>query len=239
MQFALLMLGGVLAGLYFYERWSVRATPAQRARTVRKLALMVVGGALLILVLRTAPALLLPLLPLLVPILLRGGVGGRWRFHGAGGFDGLHRKPRPGATSEVVTRFFRMSLDHASGAMTGTVLEGPYQGRSLSDLNLEQLLNLWRSCQVDTQSAAVLEAYLERTQNADWRQQAASGERDGGHSAMDRQEAYAILGLAPGASPEEIKTAHRRLMQKLHPDHGGSDWLAARINQAKDLLLGE
>jgi hypothetical protein len=57
--------------------------------------------------------------------------------------------------------------------------------------------------------------------------------------AMEREEAYKVLGLQPGASREAIKAAHRRLMQRVHPDHGGSDELAARVNRAKDLLLGD
>jgi DnaJ family protein C protein 19 len=69
--------------------------------------------------------------------------------------------------------------------------------------------------------------------------------RPGGRAAppraggpMTRAEAYQVLGLQPGASEENIRAAHRRLMQAAHPDHGGSDWLAARINQARDILLG-
>lgn len=54
---------------------------------------------------------------------------------------------------------------------------------------------------------------------------------------MTRDEAYQVLGLAPGASETEIRAAHRRLMRGAHPDQGGSDWLAARINQARDVLL--
>ena len=57
--------------------------------------------------------------------------------------------------------------------------------------------------------------------------------------AMEREEAYKVLGLQPGASREAIKAAHRRLMQRVHPDHGGSDELAACVNRAKDLLLGD
>jgi hypothetical protein len=79
------------------------------------------------------------------------------------------------------------------------------------------------------------------------RWQAARGRRIGGLGSgpgarrpgpMAREEAYEVLGLHPGASETEIKEAHRRLMRGAHPDAGGSDWLAARINQARDILLG-
>ncbi len=56
--------------------------------------------------------------------------------------------------------------------------------------------------------------------------------------AMTRQEAYQVLGLAPGASEADIRAAHHRLMRTAHPDTGGSDWLAARVNMARDVLLG-
>jgi hypothetical protein len=57
-------------------------------------------------------------------------------------------------------------------------------------------------------------------------------------AAMTRDEAYQILGLKPGADADAIHAAHRRLMRAAHPDTGGSDWLASRINQARDVLLG-
>jgi curved DNA-binding protein CbpA len=55
---------------------------------------------------------------------------------------------------------------------------------------------------------------------------------------MTREEAFAVLGLAPGASEDDIQSAYRRLMRAAHPDSGGSDWLAARINEARDVLVG-
>jgi hypothetical protein len=132
--------------------------------------------------------------------------------------------------------------------MTGLVKEGRFHGRALEDLGIEELVDLWAECRAeDAQSAAVLEAYLDRTQDEAWReaaQRAYGGARAGprppsGPGAMSQEEAYEILGLEPGAGPEEIHEAHRRLMQKIHPDHGGSNYLAAKINQAKARLLGE
>ena len=135
-----------------------------------------------------------------------------------------------------------MELDHATGTMSGRVLEGHFAGCSLRDLPLQNLLELWRECQVDAQSIAVLEAYLDRYTGADWRDQAHATYRATGSvpesGMMDSMEAYQILGLQPGASCEEIQAAYRRLIQRVHPDHGGSSYLAARLNQARDVLLG-
>jgi DnaJ-domain-containing protein 1 len=135
--------------------------------------------------------------------------------------------------------------------MDGEVLEGPFQGQRLGALGLEQLLRMLELYQdSDQQSASVLTAYLER-EHPDWREQASQGTGEwqedrassGGASAaarpMTRADALAILGLEPGADPDQVRAAHRRLMQKLHPDRGGSDYLAAQINAAKDLLLGD
>jgi hypothetical protein len=131
-----------------------------------------------------------------------------------------------------------MSLDHGSGEMQGQVVIGQFQGRQLTDLTLQQLLSLWQECQQDAQSAAVLEAYMDRTHN-DWREAPfqENDSSDFGNKQSSTQEAYEILGLQSGASQADIKAAHRRLIQRLHPDHGGSSYLAARINWAKDVLL--
>lgn len=148
--------------------------------------------------------------------------------------------PSAGNVSDVETRYLRMTLDHDSGAMDGVVLEGDYQGRRLSSLSIEQLMNLLGVCHAeDPQSASVLEAYLDRAHGDAWRGTSQrTRERHGGDaSAMSETEAREILGVEAGASRAEIIEAHRRLMQKNHPDRGGSTYLAAKINQAKETLL--
>ena len=146
--------------------------------------------------------------------------------------------PSPGQTSTVESAILRMQLDHDSGELQGDVLQGQYEGWRLQDMNQEQLRELLEYCQrEDGDSARLLESYLQQrfpgeTFSAG---QAGSASSEG---PMGRKEALSVLGLEDGASEEDIIAAHRRLMQKLHPDRGGNDYLAAKINQAKDLLLG-
>jgi DnaJ-domain-containing protein 1 len=171
----------------------------------------------------------------LAPLVLRGRT--LWRRYHAGA------STAGGKTSEVETELLRMRLDHDTGAMSGQVRRGPYAGRRIEDLDQGELIALWRQCIAEDESGArLLETYLDRLR-PDWRQAVpGGGSGDGAGAAgdvMTREQAYAILDLEPGASGEEIKDAHRRLMMKLHPDHGGSTFLAAQINRAKEFLLGE
>lgn len=150
------------------------------------------------------------------------------------------RGPTPGRSSDVETRFLRMELDHDSGVLRGTVISGRYEGRTLDELTLGELLDLLRECRVeDPQSASVLESYLDRVHGAAWRGggggEGARAAASGG--AMTREQALEILGLSPGASAEDIREAHRNLLRANHPDRGGSTFIAAQINQAKDVLL--
>jgi len=147
-----------------------------------------------------------------------------------------------GQTSQVKSAFLDMALDHDSGRLSGRIIAGDHAGRSLDDFDLAQLVRLGTA--FDTESLALLESYLDRRFPA-WRENA-QGERAGrqrsdiGGAAsgkMTEQEAYEILGLQPGASADDISRSHRSLMKKLHPDQGGSTYLAARVNEAKDTLL--
>jgi hypothetical protein len=145
----------------------------------------------------------------------------------------------------VRTNALEMVLDHDSGEMEGRCLKGQFAGRMLSSLSKAELLVLLEELRAtDAQGAALIEAYLDRRAQG-WREggaEEAAKEQAraprGGKIRMSREEAYEILGLKKGASEDEIRAAHRKLMMKLHPDQGGSTYLAARINEAKDVLLG-
>lgn len=145
----------------------------------------------------------------------------------------------PGQVSRVRTAFVEMELDHDTGAMRGRLLGGSRADSELDALDIATLTGLLGD--VDDESRALLAAYLDR-RDTGWREHADAGStaRNGPTSSggpMTQEEAYQILGLQPGASADEIGRAHRALMKKLHPDQGGSTYLAARVNQAKDVLL--
>lgn len=146
----------------------------------------------------------------------------------------------PGQVSEVRTRFVNMTLALDTGEMDGEVQEAPYAGQRLSQMKLSEIINLHRLATLsDPQSASVLEAYLDRMHGEEWREDAEAFASDSGAQTghMTTNEARIILGVKPTANEKEIKKAHRHLMQKYHPDKGGSDYLAARINEAKNILL--
>ena len=146
--------------------------------------------------------------------------------------------PSGGQRSTVQSAILRMQLDHDSGELQGEVLKGSFQGWRLGEMNKQQLQELLAYCQrEDGDSLALLDSYLQQRfpGEAPFGQQQAQTNASG---AMTRNEALAVLGLSEDASDEDIVAAHRKLMQKLHPDRGGSDYLAAKINQAKDLLVG-
>jgi hypothetical protein len=141
------------------------------------------------------------------------------------------------ASSTVTTALLAMRLDHGTGTLDGDVRGGAFAGRALCTLRLDELmllLGLARSD--DPPSVALLETYLDR-RFPDWRARAFEAGQGGDPTVMDEATALDILGLERGADEPAIRAAHRRLMSRVHPDHGGSDWLAARINQARDFLL--
>lgn len=238
----ILLIIGLIAA---YLCWSwIKQAPKAKQKQLRNRALLIAGAAILLVGLlsgRLHPmfAALGAAIPLIIRVvsMLQQVRANRTLF----GDDARAGEPSAGRRSKVETRFLRMWLDHDSGDMNGEVLVGQFKGRQVSALSQAELFALYQECApVDDQSRAVLEAYLDREQDG-WRDHVDTSSRQRNVSrsdgTMDRQEAAEVLGVSVSASRAEIVDAHRRLMQRLHPDRGGSDYLAAKINTAKDLLL--
>lgn len=160
--------------------------------------------------------------------------------------NGAAADPGPRARlSRMRSAVIEMELDHQTGVITGTILAGPDEGKSLDRLNRLQCETLHRLClRDDPDGARLLESYLDR-RFPGWRV-AAEDEPDTWGSrpavaprlgAMTEDEAYEVLGLRKGASRDDVMRSHRSLIKKLHPDQGGSTDLAARVNEAKDVLM--
>ncbi len=206
------------------------ANPAVLARRLRGVGAVVLLSAAAVLGARGAMSYALPM-----------AMVGIWMLFGGSGAPWSGRSiPSSGNTSRIVTDHLEMELDHDTGAIRGRVLKGVFAGRSIERLAPAELALLWRDCRfTDPQSAQLIEAWLDRM-HPSWREDMSRAEAEpGAGGIMTRDEAYEILGLKPGASEEDIRRAHRNLMLKMHPDRGGSDYLASKINEAKDLLLGK
>ncbi len=230
----------LLIGAILVARWYVNA-PASTLVKAFKWSAIIIAIVIILFFLIAGPKLwALWALPVLLPWFMRARSAARmaknWsRMTGnsAGGSAGA------GQASEVETQFLKMYLDHNSGEMNGEVTQGSFKGQTLRSLVLDNLLILLGEARQDEQSVQVLTAYLDRYHGDEWRERTGShGAANSGNGSMTAEQAYEILGLGPGASDAEIKEAHHRLMNKNHPDHGGSTFLAAQINQAKDFLLG-
>lgn len=238
---ALVGLAVVAIGLY----WFMRANPSAMAKQLRLAALVVAAFGALGLLLVALPVLpsLLPELFGLAGIAITALIAHLARRRTSGGFS----TPGAGQRTAVRTAFLDAWIDHSSGDMGAAVLRGRFSGRTLDSLGDADLQVLHAECSADSDSLRVLESYLDRRLGPDWRQGAGGeranepppGSRRGPRTDMTRAEALALLGLQEGATDDDIKAAHRRLIQRVHPDVGGSAELAARINRAKDVLLGQ
>ncbi len=244
-----LVLGAaIVIGVILAARWYVSAPPSSILRAFKWGAIVALCSLGLVLILTRNFMWALFALPALLPWLLRARQAARmaknWsRMAGAAtGGPGA----ATGQTSEIETRYLKMYLDHDSGEMNGDVISGHFSGKTLRGLTLQNLIALHGECREDEQSLQILMAYLDRYHGEDWRAMAGVGGAGGdsgssglGDAAgvMTEEEAYQVLGLEPGVSKEQVKAAHKKLMSKIHPDHGGSTYLATKINQAKDFLL--
>lgn len=223
------------AAILFLGLWAAnafsKADPKQAARALRAIG----GGAALVfagfLLLRGEIGVAVP-----VGIFGLGMLG--WMSWPAG--FGTRAQKRAGRTSQVRTRFIEMELDHDSGRMSGAVLEGRQKGAVLDSLDRTALFAFYE--EIDGDSRDLLAAYLDRRLPG-WREHAQGDAAAGGGAGpanggkMTEKEAYQILGIQPGANADAVTRAHRALIKKLHPDQGGTTYLAARVNEAKDVLL--
>jgi hypothetical protein len=226
-------LGVIVLVLLLFAAYSFsKADPKQAVRVLRYIG---GGAALLFAVFLLVRGEIGPAVSIgLIGLGLLGYVS-LWRAS----FGGRTQKS-PGQVSRVRTSFLEMELDHDSGALRGQVLAGRHQGAALDDLDVSTLISLLS--EIDEESLPLLIAYLDRRQPR-WREHApgdaaaANGSRASRRGKMTEEEAYQILGIQPGATTQDIARAHRSLMKKLHPDQGGSTYLAARINEAKEVLI--
>jgi hypothetical protein len=227
----LLLVGGVaiLCGVLLLLYLFLNADPARVARILKWTGLILAVLAILALAFYGRLAMFFAPLAVLVPLLRR--------FRS--GFSGFS-SPSTGQSSDAETAFIRMHLDHDTGAMSGTVLQGRFAGMRVEELALPDLLALLRECRTaDADGARLIEAYLDRA-HPNWRDELRGAGDAPPHAArpdVTVDEAYAILGLTPGADEAAIRAAHHHLMKQFHPDHGGSDYLATKINRARDVLL--
>jgi hypothetical protein len=235
------LIAGVVAVILLYSLLQMfrAANPVVLARAIK------IGGG----VVSLAVAALVGIkgeLAVAIPLGIFGAGLLGWSPFGASGFGNIGgifksagAQRSPGQTSRVRSQFLDMRLDHDSGELSGQIVAGPNAGHLLDEFELPQLTAMMSG--FDAESVSLLESYLDRRFPA-WRQHA-QGNAAGGQSRtaangkMTDEEAYQILGLQPGATREEITRAHRALMKKLHPDQGGSTYLATRVNEAKDTLL--
>ncbi|MAZ03837.1 MAG: molecular chaperone DnaJ [Sneathiella sp.] len=151
-------------------------------------------------------------------------------------------RPSEGQKSDVKTAWLRATLNHDSGEMDATILQGQFKDRELSSLTRAELGEFHQEAIGDEQTIAILESFISRKFGEDSSDDSTSQSQGNRRSTADsgpmtRKEAFEILELESNATVAEIKSAHRRLMKKFHPDHNGSDYMAAKLNEAKDLLL--
>lgn len=229
---ALLILGLGWYGLKFFAR----ASPKAVAGAVRYGGGMVAGLVGLLLMLRGR-----------VDLGIAGiGVGlwlaGLAKLPGLGAFQTAAR--RATGRSRVRSAMLDMELDHGSGDLQGRVTSGPHTGRLLESFTRPECEGLHRDClRDDPEGARLLEAYMDR-RFPGWGQtrqsQTNAGRPEPGqrrNAGLTEQQAYEILGLGQGATRDDVVRAHRALMKEAHPDYGGATERAARINEAREVLM--
>ncbi|MGQ9425284.1 hypothetical protein ACXYTJ_05900 [Gilvimarinus sp. F26214L] len=231
----------IIALVYAFNRFRQK-TPGDRKQLLFKAMVYLTVGAVLLLIvtgrvhwITALFAGLVPFLSRLLPLAIRllPFVSQLQKQRMAG-------RMAWGDRSVLHTRFLRVEINQNSGAITGEVLSGPFAGKTLSELNrsqFEELMAFYRAEQ-DADSLNLLQAFAQQNRGGYGFENGGSGDATS-RSGMSRREALEILGLDEGAKEADVLAAHKKLMQRLHPDRGGSNYLAAKVNQAKDFLISK
>lgn len=231
------LLLGLLVGAFYWLAW---APPRQVGKALAAIVVLLLAGFAIALLATGKLVAALPTLAAALTAFWRVGTLARAIARRAA-WLGRGRAGSGGATASTVrTNMLEMELDHASGMISGRILAGRHAGRSLDELDLDELSELHGDLRAgDADGLRLLEAWLDRHHGTAWRGE--PGEEAGtaapADGPMSEAEARAILGLDAQADADAIRAAHRALMKKLHPDTGGSAWFAAKLNAAKDVLL--
>ena len=229
MRFLIIAL--LLIGAYFILRTLYRQSPQLMYRWLGIIA----GTGLIILVLTGRAHWLVAVAGGILPFLGKLMVLWRWLP-----FVNQARRVLGGNTMRLQTAWLKVAVNRSTGTLDGEVLQGEFKGRNLAQLSIQELQRLLQECSSDPQSASLLRAYLQRSR-PEWGESSDGAEQaqddDFATGTMSVNTAARILGVAPNASEEKVRAAHRSLMQKLHPDRGGNDYLTQKINQARDTLL--
>lgn len=221
----ILMMGLVIAGVFWFK--------AQDKQKQKRLAKYVIPSIIIIIAVLAMlsgrfnlMSLLIAFSPLLLTLKVKPNTFRDF-------LKSFKQKKNNKDYSEVQSMYLVMRLYHETHEIDGQVIKGCYQNTMLSQMNFQQLLDLLDECRVDQDSYSLLVSYLKRNYADQWQQQNSYTDSN---SDMTIDEAYDVLGLDKGAKHADIVQAHRKLMQKLHPDRGGSGYLAAKVNYAKELL---
>jgi hypothetical protein len=230
----LIVILALLALLFFLLKRFNRLSKEKQKKISKTVIFSALGLLLVVLVLSgrlswvfAAAGAVLPLIPRLMRFALSFGPT-VWPYL---------KRFQQNRQGHMQSRFIKLQIDMLSGELKGEVLEGEQAGQKLQDLTLSQLQQLLQTYQSeDIDSANLLQAYLNRV-HPGWSGADSGSTYTPSNSQMTEQQAREILGVSAEADKKEIGKAHKRLMQKLHPDRGGSDYLAVQVNQARDLLI--
>jgi len=236
----LFLIAVAFAGYLIYKLYFQKLMAQGQAGKI-KIALIVLGLAFLVAAATgRAPAIFAVLgaamtqAMRLAPLLIKFAPGM------AGFFGGKTNPSGASSESRIRTQSLVMSLDQVSGRMHGEIISGEFAGRQLADLTTDELKAFYQYCeQHDTEAVRILQAYIAR-ERQDWEDAPSDEAQDASKlpsGELSVRDAFDILGLEPDSSKEQVIQAHRSLMMQFHPDKGGSNYFASKVNEAKTVLL--